>query len=106
MCLKMVALKIVRVVTVGALTFGLAACQDKSTNTTWVYPAADSPGAQLLLKECSSCHNPPLPQSRSAQQWPYIVNRMQQHRLKAGLPPLKTEELTILIQYLSRYARA
>lgn len=108
MCLnwrrKTVILKIGLAVTISVFTIGLAACQDKKPHVARVYPAADSAGARLLLKECSSCHNAPLPQSRNAQQWPYIVKRMQQHRLKAGLPPLKTEELTILIQYLSRYA--
>jgi mono/diheme cytochrome c family protein len=39
-------------------------------------PEPDSPGAKLLVRYCSQCHNLPSPAMHSATEWPDITKRM------------------------------
>jgi mono/diheme cytochrome c family protein len=39
-------------------------------------PSPDSPGAKLLVRYCSQCHNLPSPAMHTAEQWPAITDRM------------------------------
>ncbi len=39
-------------------------------------PEPDSPGARLLVRYCSQCHNLPGPAMHTAEEWPFVVARM------------------------------
>lgn len=39
-------------------------------------PEPDSPGARLLVRYCSQCHNLPGPAMHTAEEWPFVEARM------------------------------
>ncbi|MDA8421993.1 MAG: c-type cytochrome [Nitrospiraceae bacterium] len=39
-------------------------------------PLPDSPGAKLLVRYCTQCHNLPSPAMHTAEQWPGVTSRM------------------------------
>lgn len=70
-------------------------------------PEAGGPGANLVVRYCSHCHNLPAPQLHSAEQWPMVVERM---RLQMGAqmmnraPTPSPEEQQALVEYMQRHA--
>ncbi len=54
----------------------------------------------VVGKHCSACHAPPTPKAHTANEWPSVVTRMQQHRYKQGKKPLTEAELHAVIDYL------
>ena len=85
----------------------LAACSaDKGPSSPKVsLPEAGSPDEVLFSQRCHDCHVPPLPRNHPAADWPVIVQRMQSHRITAGLTPLTGEELRRIKAYLERNAK-
>ena len=77
-------------------------------------PDRDSPGAQILQSRCIQCHGLPAPNQHSAQQWPGIVERMQQRMammaqrpmgmMRGDIQPLSNEEAATLLGYLQQNA--
>ena len=63
-------------------------------------PDGDSPGAQLYARRCAGCHRMYAPGLMTYEMWVLTVNRMQGEFVRRGLPPLTTEEQTILLDYL------
>jgi cytochrome c5 len=78
-------------------------------------PQPDSPGAKILQARCVQCHGLVSPRQQAAQDWPYIVDRMDRRmRMMAGggmgmmtrsnILPLTAEEKSTLLAYLQRNA--
>ena len=72
----------------------------------------DSPGAKLLVRYCSRCHNLPSPAMHSAEEWPRIADRMF-HRMSmmSGMMGMMMnvesptpEEQQIIVAYLKAHA--
>jgi hypothetical protein len=76
------------------------------------YPDVESPAAQSFRLACQQCHVLPDPARHTAQQWPAIVERMEQNMLWMNRvvgsqrnplePQLRTGEI---IRFLQRHAR-
>lgn len=73
-------------------------------------PDPQSSGAQLLAQYCTQCHELPGPGMHTAEEWPLVVDRMNQRmRMMGGMmhdikAPTDNELLT-LVAYLQRYAQ-
>ena len=90
-----------------ALLVLLAGCDTSSDKTSKVVlPEPDSAGAQLLKANCSSCHGAPSPAVHTAEEWPNVVYRMQEHRRMRSYGPIAPEDLEQLIAYLKHHAKA
>jgi len=73
-------------------------------------PEPESAGAGILKTKCTQCHGLVSPKQHSAQDWPYIVDRMERRMemmsngrmgmMRGTIAPLSTEEKNTLIQYL------
>lgn len=59
-----------------------------------------APGRALVSVYCAGCHVPPRPQARAPGEWAAVVARMQEHRLRAGMPSIPAGEMAGLIAYL------
>lgn len=58
-----------------------------------------------VARYCGGCHLPPNPGAHTAEEWPAVVARMQQHRTKRGLPTIPGEALDRIMDYLQQSAR-
>jgi hypothetical protein len=56
----------------------------------------------VVADYCGGCHAPPRPQAHQPSNWPAIVARMQEHRIRAGMPPIPAVELDVIIDYLQQ----
>lgn len=68
-------------------------------------PAADSPGAQVFLAHCGTCHAYPHPARNTAKQWQHIVALMEIRMRERGMSPLGRTEHTALLAYLKANSR-
>lgn len=78
-------------------------------------PEATTKGAQLLGRYCSQCHEMPGPGMYSAEEWPPVVDRMNQRmqmmggrgmmRMMRGIKAPSDSELQILVAYLQKHAQ-
>jgi hypothetical protein len=50
------------------------------------YPDLNSSAGRLFAQTCSQCHALPDPRQHSAEQWPGVVARMEQHMRERKLP--------------------
>ncbi|MDZ4263574.1 MAG: hypothetical protein U1B30_14745 [Pseudomonadota bacterium] len=71
-----------------------------------VLPEPESPGAIVMKESCSSCHAAPSPAVHTAEEWPGVIYRMQEHRRMTGYTLIAPEELGLLLDYLKRHAKA
>ncbi len=82
-------------------------------------PEPDSPGARLLVRYCSQCHNLPGPAMHTAEEWPFVEARMiSRMEMMAGMkgmmggmrrgmmdiPAPTIQEQKRLLTYLQRHA--
>jgi len=78
-------------------------------------PQPNSPGAKILQSKCVQCHGLVSPQQEAAQDWPYIVDRMDRRMrmmagggmgmmMRSGIQPLIPEEKATLLAYLQANA--
>lgn len=58
-----------------------------------------------VARYCGGCHLPPSPDAHTAEDWPAVVARMQQHRTSRGLPPIPGEAMERIMDYLQQRAR-
>lgn len=70
-----------------------------------VLPEPDSPGAVVMKENCSSCHAAPSPAVHTAEEWPGVIYRMQEHRRMTGYALIVPEELEPLLDYLKRHSK-
>lgn len=68
-------------------------------------PDPQSAGAQLFQANCTVCHAAPRPDSRTREQWPGIVERMQNHRVVTGYGGILEPELKRILEYLQYHAK-
>lgn len=99
-----------RAAVISALILMVAACGDKQTANQAPSAAmnnitAAGEAAPLLEKWCTGCHLVPSPASHRAQEWPYIVLRMQRHRVAGGLGEITPINLEQLIRYFESHAK-
>lgn len=94
------------------LTMGLIACgrpwmpvatPADATRAQAMWPATTvdelNRGRTLVLRRCSSCHQPPSPSQRTAAEWPAQVAAMAE---RAGLEPDEHPPLTHYLQTFGR----
>lgn len=79
-------------------------------------PEPASPGAQILKSKCTQCHGLVSPRQHAAQDWPYIVDRMDRRMqmmahgrmgmgmMRGSIEPLYPEEKATLTAYLQANA--
>lgn len=80
-----------------AALIGLAACNPS-------LPEPESPGAQLYVERCSSCHRLHAPGVITIASWDVILERMQREMRMRGVAPLSADETRILREYLDKHA--
>ena len=69
-------------------------------------PDPSSPGAQLYVSRCSSCHAPYDPHELTAEMWDTQVTMMEVKMQSAGMPPLSPDDRAAIVDYLKRNAVA
>lgn len=99
-----------RAAAISALALTAAACGDKQAahqapSAATKNIAAAGEAAPLLKKWCTECHLAPSPASHKAQEWPYILLRMQRHRIAGGLGEIDKPDLERLISYFESHAQ-
>jgi cytochrome c5 len=76
-------------------------------------PESQSQGALLLARYCSQCHNLPGPGTHTAEEWPAVVERMNQRMQMMSGPDMMgmmvespdESELQAILRYLQEYAQ-
>lgn len=68
-------------------------------------PEPGSHGAMIMKGNCSSCHAAPSPAVHTAEEWPNVIYRMQEHRRMTGYVLIPPDELEQLLSYLKRHAK-
>lgn len=68
-------------------------------------PDPDSPGAALVIANCTECHGLPMPSSHPAKEWAGVVRRMQNWRITKGFGEIPDKDLGPLIEYLKNHGR-
>lgn len=66
-------------------------------------PDQDSPGARILLANCTQCHGAPMPSVHTAREWVAVVGRMQNWRTTKGMGPIPDKDEAELISYLQAH---
>lgn len=82
----------------------LLACMTWSSVAGAAAPGS-AEGEGLFLARCGTCHMAPKPQSHTAKEWPWIVQRMAHHRLMNGFTLLSEAEQRLITEYLQRGAK-
>ncbi len=59
-----------------------------------------SEGEQLTQQYCTQCHALPSPEQHSAQQWPYVVNRMERYMRNRGVAMPDDNDTSAILDYL------
>ncbi len=83
----------------------LASCTQESPAVP-AYPEMDGERFRVFAEHCSSCHAPPKPTVHVAREWPFVIARMQQHRVQRGLGPIPAADMEKIKDYLLEYAKA
>lgn len=71
---------------------------------THALPDADSPGAQLYLARCGTCHALHEPRALTSAMWEMQVERMRETMRRRGATPLTEAEQTLVLDYLRAHA--
>ena len=64
----------------------------------------NSPAGRLYTQTCARCHALPNPQQHSADQWPAVVARMEQHMQQARQPLPPDDEIREINKFLAQHA--
>lgn len=67
-------------------------------------PEPESPGARLYAERCDGCHRLYAPGLMTEEMWRITLKRMQGELARRGLPPLRSEEETVLFDYLRKHS--
>lgn len=65
-------------------------------------PEPESQGARLYVERCTTCHRAYQPSAMKFEMWKLVIGRMQGVISRNGLPPLREDEVAILLDYLKR----
>ena len=68
------------------------------------YPEMDSPAYKNYQKQCSVCHMPPRTTTHTAEEWPSVIARMQEHRVQRRIAPMQAADMLMVRDYLVRNA--
>lgn len=68
-------------------------------------PERESPEAELYLGRCTVCHAPPDPRLHSADEWPGVLDRMENYMAMMKRGGVTPEEKESILVYLRRHAR-
>ncbi len=87
-------------------TFFLFACNGGSQQSVAKHeiPEPESAGGKVFANFCGDCHAPPRIASHKADEWPNIVERMQNHRLQKAYHLLTDTEKETLLAYLKKHS--
>lgn len=66
----------------------------------------DSRAGQRFAQTCSQCHPLPDPRQHTAQQWPGVVARMEQHMRERNLPIPDRDSISEIDTFLAQQAHA
>lgn len=61
-------------------------------------------GADVLSRYCSDCHIAPKAQTKTASEWPVIIQRMQTYRSRQAMPILNDAEINEITTYLIKHS--
>jgi len=64
----------------------------------------NSPAGRLYTQTCARCHALPNPQQHTADQWPAVVARMEQHMHQAGQALPGKDEIAQIDKFLTQHA--
>ena len=64
----------------------------------------NSPAGRLYAQTCAGCHPLPNPAQHTADQWPGVVARMEQHMRQAGQALPGKDEITQIDKFLTQHA--
>jgi hypothetical protein len=67
-------------------------------------PEPESSAAQLYQQRCSGCHRLYAPGIMSADMWTFMVTRMEREFQRRGIPPLRSDEKQIILDYLQKHS--
>ena len=67
-------------------------------------PEPESSAAHLYRQRCATCHRLYAPQLLTAEMWAYMIPRMEQEMFRHRIPPLKSDEKQIILEYLQKHA--
>jgi hypothetical protein len=62
-------------------------------------------GAKLVHRFCIQCHALPDPRQHTAQEWPYVVARMNNYMHYRYMPAPDQQQMNEIIEFLAKYAR-
>lgn len=68
-------------------------------------PDADTPEARLYAEKCSTCHSLAHPMRQSSDEWVHLVELMEVHMDRIGMPPLTGDEREVIMEYLKGHSR-
>ena len=68
------------------------------------YDDLNSPAGMTFYKTCSQCHAAPEPKQHYKNEWPHVVQRMQENMHNMGIPFPDNKELELIINYLQQHA--
>ena len=63
-----------------------------------------SPAGRLYTQTCARCHALPNPRQHTADQWPAVVARMEQHMQQARQPLAPEDEIREINKFLAQHA--
>jgi len=87
------------------LVMSLAACDPGSSPKQVVdYPEMDSLAFKNYRALCSECHVAPRTTAHTANEWPSVIARMQQHRVERRIAPMQVADMAAVRAYLVRHA--
>jgi len=61
-------------------------------------------GADVLSRYCSDCHIAPKAQTKTASEWPVIIQRMQTYRSRQAMPVLNDAQINEITTYLTKHS--
>ncbi|PIS20376.1 MAG: hypothetical protein COW19_08305 [Zetaproteobacteria bacterium CG12_big_fil_rev_8_21_14_0_65_55_1124] len=82
----------------------MAACDFSSNRPQTDYPDKQSQAFNVYASNCSECHAPPLPSAHPANEWPGVIERMQEHLVQRSMAPIAPKDRLVLRDYLMLHA--
>ena len=79
----------------------LAGCAGRPTPI----PDADTSQARLYVEKCSTCHSLAHPKRQTGGEWVHLVELMEVHMDRIGMPPLTGDEREVIMEYLKGHSR-
>jgi len=84
------------------------AAQNNTANNMASDHSKDAPrdhfGADVLSRYCSDCHIAPKAQTKTASEWPVIIQRMQTYRSRQAMPVLNDAQINEITTYLTKHS--